>query len=124
MIQPLIGHIAIVTGASRERGIGTAICRALAKAGADILFTHWGRYDETMSWGAEQEWPDRLMDELKQTGVRAHHLEVDLADPSTPSRIFDRALEVLGRPSILVNNATHSNEGGFRELSAESLDAH
>ena len=50
-------RIAIVTGASRERGIGTAICRALAAAGADIFFTHWGTYDAAMPWGAEKDWP-------------------------------------------------------------------
>lgn len=30
----LSGHVALVTGASRERGIGAAVCRALAAAGA------------------------------------------------------------------------------------------
>ncbi len=30
-------RIAIVTGASRRRGIGAAVCRALAQAGSDIL---------------------------------------------------------------------------------------
>lgn len=124
MTQLLTGQIAIVTGASRERGIGTAICRALAKAGADILFTHWRSYDETMAWGPEQDWPDCLANELQQTGIRLHHLEVNLADPAGPSRILDEAYRVLGPPSILVNNATHSTEGGFRELSAEILDAH
>ncbi|VDH00258.1 3-ketoacyl-(acyl-carrier-protein) reductase [Lysinibacillus sphaericus] len=36
----LNGKIAIVTGASRSRGIGSAICLMLAEAGADIFFTH------------------------------------------------------------------------------------
>ena len=42
----LDGSIAIVTGASHNKGIGTAICRKLAKEGADIFFTHWGSNDE------------------------------------------------------------------------------
>ncbi|MGD9893037.1 MAG: 3-ketoacyl-ACP reductase, partial [Dehalococcoidia bacterium] len=37
---PLAGRVAIVTGAGRRLGIGAAICRALAAAGADICFTH------------------------------------------------------------------------------------
>lgn len=37
----LDGSIAIVTGASHNKGIGTAVCRKLAKDGADI-FLHIG----------------------------------------------------------------------------------
>lgn len=120
----LDGRIAIVTGASRERGIGTAICRALANAGADIFFTHWGRYDEPMEWGAEYDWPDDLARELRQIGVRASHLEVNLADPDAALTILDEVHSVLGQPSILVNNATHSTQDGFKNLSVEILDAH
>ena len=43
----LTGRVALVTGASRRRGIGAAICRALASHGADVLFTHWQPYDQT-----------------------------------------------------------------------------
>ena len=35
--RELSGRIAVVTGAGRRRGIGTAICRALADKGADIF---------------------------------------------------------------------------------------
>ncbi|MCY0889114.1 MAG: hypothetical protein OWQ59_11750 [Alicyclobacillaceae bacterium] len=35
-----------------------------------------------MAWGAECDWPDDLERELWQMGVRASHIEVDLADPS------------------------------------------
>lgn len=45
MTRRLTGQVAIVTGASWERGIGTAICRALAKEGANIFFTYWIPYD-------------------------------------------------------------------------------
>jgi 3-oxoacyl-[acyl-carrier protein] reductase len=46
--------VVIVTGASRQRGIGAAICMELARTGMDILFTHWTPYDATMEWGAEE----------------------------------------------------------------------
>lgn len=124
MTKRLQGRVAVVTGASRERGIGTAICRTLARDGADIFFTHWGRYDETMAWGAEDRWPDALSRELRSLGVRVGHLAVDLANPESPSRLLDEVCRTLGNPSILVNNATHSTEGGFETLSAEMLDAH
>lgn len=53
----LHGRIAIVTGASRRRGIGAAICRALAANGADIFFTHWSAFDRTLPWGADENGP-------------------------------------------------------------------
>ncbi|QSO53347.1 SDR family oxidoreductase [Alicyclobacillus curvatus] len=120
----LAGRIAIVTGASRERGIGTAICRSLATAGADIFFTHWGQYDASMEWGAEDTWPDQLTRELRRAGVQVAHLEVDLADPNAPQNILDSVFSSMGEPSILINNATHSTEDGFENLSGEILDAH
>ncbi|GCE21498.1 hypothetical protein KDK_52980 [Dictyobacter kobayashii] len=48
-------RIAIVTGASRRRGIGAAACRSLARARMDIFFTSWHAYDSTMPWGAEED---------------------------------------------------------------------
>ncbi len=41
----LAGKIAVITGVSRARGIGSAIARAFALEGADIFFTHWTSYD-------------------------------------------------------------------------------
>ncbi|MGZ6505378.1 MAG: hypothetical protein ACXVDG_10245, partial [Tumebacillaceae bacterium] len=45
----LTGRLAIVTGASREVGIGAAICRALAAEGADLFVTYWAPYDKDVS---------------------------------------------------------------------------
>lgn len=36
-MKRLINKVAIVTGASRAQGIGTEICRELAREGADIF---------------------------------------------------------------------------------------
>ena len=58
------GRVAVVTGASRRRGIGAAICRALAAGGADVLFTHWSGYDDAMPWGTDEAGPEGLREEL------------------------------------------------------------
>jgi 3-oxoacyl-[acyl-carrier protein] reductase len=113
----LRGRAALVTGAGRRRGIGAAICRALAEKGADVLFTYWKDYDR-------EDGPDALLEELRVAGVRAEGLEVDLSLPESPERLLDAATERLGPPSILVNNAAHSTRDGYENLDARALDAH
>lgn len=120
----LSGRVAIVTGASRRRGIGAAICRALASHGADILFTHWQPFDRAAGSGLDEDGPAFLEVELRALGVRAFGLEVNLALPDTYLHVLDTATERLSAPMILVNNAAHSTSEGYERLDAATLDAH
>jgi 3-oxoacyl-[acyl-carrier protein] reductase len=122
-VRPLDGQIAILTGASRRQGIGAAICRALAAAGADVLFTHWRAYDRAMEYG-DEDGPPALERELGTYGVRAVGLEVDLSGPNAHVQVLDAAEARLGPPAILVNNAAHSTRDGYQRLDAGTLDAH
>lgn len=119
----LHGRTALVTGVSRRQGIGAAICYALAQAGANIFFTYWQAYDQTMPWGADKADPSKLQQELQFLGVRAHSLEVDLSSPEAPTQVLDAAQAQLGHLSILVNNAAYSVSDGFQALDARILDA-
>jgi 3-oxoacyl-[acyl-carrier protein] reductase len=119
----LHGRAALVTGVGRRQGIGAAICRALAQAGADIFLTYWQTYDKAMPWGADKTGPTELQRELQGLGVRAESLESDLSNPEAPVQVLDAALAQLGSLSILVNNATYSVEDGFQSLDAGILDA-
>lgn len=116
--------VAIVTGVSRSKGIGTAICRAFAAEGADVFFTHWSSYDRQMEYGAEPDWPGQLMRELRGTGVQCESMELDLMQKDAPMKLLREVHEKLGSPSILVNNATHCTPTDFRTLDAETLDLH
>ena len=118
------GRIALVTGASRRRGIGAAVCRALASEGANIFFTHWSPYDSTMPWGAEKDEPTRLQQTLRGMGVRSEHMSIDLSDGEAPKRLVDEVEARLGQVSILVNNAAYSTRDGYEKLNASTLDAH
>jgi 3-oxoacyl-[acyl-carrier protein] reductase len=122
--RSLRGQIAIVTGASRREGIGAANCIALARAGADVFFTHWQAYDSQMPWGADRDGPSMLEEALERQGVRASGMRVDLSEPDAPARVFDTVEQWLGPATILVNNATHSTDSTWDTLDAETLDAH
>jgi len=64
----LRGRVALITGASRRRGIGAAIARALAAKGADIFLTYWRAYDRAMPWGEEGEPPDEFAERTPGSG--------------------------------------------------------
>jgi len=121
---PLRGRVALVTGVGRQRGIGTAICRALAARGADIVFSYWKAYDRAAPWASDEDEPEALLRELRAAGVRAEGVEIDLSEAGSPGRLLDAATGLLGAPSILVNNAAHSERDGFESLDAQKLDAH
>lgn len=119
----LTGKIAIVTGASRRQGIGAAVCRMLARHGADVFFTHWLAYDRNQPFGDDPDGPDACVKDLEAASVRAA-AAIDLANPDAPRKVLDAAGAALGPPSILVNNAVHSVKTDAMTLDATSLDAH
>jgi 3-oxoacyl-[acyl-carrier protein] reductase len=123
--QELTRPIGIVTGASRRKGIGAAVCLALARAGVDVFFTHWSAYDRTMEWGAEEDAPDYLQGQVRALGVRCEHMAADLSKTDAPQRIMDAVETRLGPASILVNNATHDDtDAPFDRLDAPMLDTY
>jgi 3-oxoacyl-[acyl-carrier protein] reductase len=108
-------RIALITGASHSRDIGTAICRKLASLGIDIFFTHWN---------SEDAWIEEFKQEMIDTGVHCENIKIDLSDANAAFDILDTVQSKLGFPSILVNNAAHSTRDGYIELDAETLDKH
>lgn len=118
------GKNAIVTGASRQAGIGAAIARALAEAGANVFVSYYHPYDAAQVWGSTEGEVEALLDELRSCGVNAEGLELDLSQASAAATLFDHAEASLGNIDILVNNAAHSERDGIDKLTAEGLDKH
>ena len=123
-IGDLRGRVALVTGVGRRKGIGSAVCLALASRGADVVLSYWRAYDREMPWASDEDEPEVLLDELRATGVRAEGIEIDLSRSDSARLLLDAAEEKLGKPSILVNTAAYSTRDGFETLDAEALDAH
>lgn len=114
--------IAIVTGASRDRGIGAAVCRALAAMGVDIFFTYWAEHDQAVN-GPERQGPHELLSKLRDCGVRCACLEIDQGLPEAANQIMDEVEKRLGAPSILINNAAHDDtKAPFDQIDAKMLD--
>ncbi|WP_204418841.1 SDR family oxidoreductase [Bacillus tianshenii] len=120
----MVEKIAVITGASRLRGIGAAICRELADAGHHIFFTYWMDYDRTMPWEMESNEPLLLKTELEAKGVKTASLELDLSRSDAAELLMDEVQKQLGMPDILINNAAYSTNNDFSDLTAEELDKH
>lgn len=116
--------VAIVTGASRLKGIGAAICRELADAGFDIFFTYWTDYDKDMPWGILNAEPRELKDELLKRGVNAVCMELDLTKDTSPQKLFESVDFNWESFDVLVNNAAYSTANDFSNLTPSELDRH
>lgn len=117
---------AVVTGASRQAGIGVAVARALASAGCSVFITYFGAFDAAQPWGGREDDLEGLLAELRAQGegVRAEGLELDLAEVGAAETLFEQAHRALGEVQILVNNAAYASRGDLGSLSAASLDRH
>ena len=117
-------QIAIVTGTSRLKGIGRAICTELAKDGIDIFFTYWRSYDREMLWNIEDNEPDLIQTEIINLGVKCEKLELNFLKEESIGTLLNEVERKLGFPTILVNNATYSTQTSIDQITAEELDKH
>ena len=106
----LVGRHAVITGGAR--GIGYAIARRLAEAGADLLIG-----DKDM--GAASASADSVG---KEFGVRAFACALDVADARSMARLAAFADEKLGTIGIWVNNAGVYPAKNLIETSDEEWD--
>ncbi|MBK5257414.1 MAG: 2-dehydro-3-deoxy-D-gluconate 5-dehydrogenase KduD [Vicinamibacteria bacterium] len=105
----LEGRVALVTGASR--GLGAAIARALAEAGADVA----AHGNATPA--------DATCEEVRSLGRREVALVADMADPASPDRLVRETVEALGGLDIVVNNAGIIRRGPTVDTSDEDWAA-
>ncbi|MEY8749426.1 SDR family oxidoreductase [Alkalicoccobacillus gibsonii] len=118
-------NLAIVTGVSRSRGIGAAICRELAKNEIDIIFTYWNAYDELSGLAENKNTVNTIQQELKSNDICVATIELDLTNPLSSDALFNFAKEQFGySPNILINNAAVSLDDNIESITANNLDLH
>lgn len=103
----LAGQVVLVTGGGR--GIGAAIARACARAGADVAI---GYLDS-------DEGAEAVVASITALGRRARAFPADVTDPGAVAGMVAAVLDHFGRLDSLVNNAGIMPEGSVVDLSLE-----
>lgn len=105
--RPLLGQTALVTGASS--GIGAAVARALANAGAAV----------GVNYHSQREAADELVSEIAGAGGQASAIGADVSTEDEVHRMFVDAVNQLGRTDILVANAGIQKDAPFAEMTLQ-----
>ncbi|OUL98926.1 SDR family NAD(P)-dependent oxidoreductase [Variovorax sp. JS1663] len=105
----LAGRAAFVTGAGQ--GLGAAIGRGLAKAGAKVTLVDVdGAKAETVAVG------------LRDAGHEAIAMPLDVRDEAAFKLCFDAAVERVGGIDVMVNNAARTPSTSLWDITAEEWD--
>jgi 3-oxoacyl-[acyl-carrier protein] reductase len=108
--RTLLGRTALVTGGSR--GIGAAISKALARAGAAVAINYRERADDA----------NRLVDSIAKADGRAIAISADVSQTSAVANMVKRVKSELGSIDILINNAGIAITRGIDDLSEADFD--
>src|ERR1700720_3723720 len=108
----LNGKAAVVTGSTS--GIGLAITRALAQAGANVALNGFGDAGEIEKLRAGIE---------KECKVKAIYLAADMTKPAEIAAMVKTAEQTLGSADILVANAGIQHVAPIEEFPVEKWDA-
>lgn len=109
-MSDLTGKVALVTGGSR--GIGAAIAKRLAGAGAAVALTYVQAEDQARA----------VAKDIEAEGGRAVVIQADLTQPTAAAEAVEQTVRELGRIDILVNNAGFLTYGPLEEVSVDELD--
>jgi NAD(P)-dependent dehydrogenase (short-subunit alcohol dehydrogenase family) len=106
--RSLEGRVALVTGGGR--GLGEAICRTLAAAGASVL-----------ACDVRADLAEAVARQIRAAGGEAISHELDVTDAARARSVVEGAI-AAGGLDILVNNAGVDVTLPFDELSMEAFD--
>ncbi|MEP3294984.1 MAG: SDR family oxidoreductase [Pseudoruegeria sp.] len=105
----LTGSRALITGSSQ--GIGFALARGLAGAGAEIIIN--GRDTEKLAKAAST---------LESTGIKAHQLAFDATRHEDVKSAIDGFESAIGPIDILINNAGMQHRTALEHFPADAFE--
>src|ERR1700761_5131220 len=105
----LKGKVAVVTGASK--GIGAAIAKKLAEAGAAVA----------VNYATSKDGADKVVAEITSAGGRAIAIQADTSKPANIKRLFAETRKELGVADILVNNAGIYKPAPLADVTADQF---
>jgi 3-oxoacyl-[acyl-carrier protein] reductase len=85
--------VAIVTGASK--GIGAAIAKGMAKAGANVV----------VNYASDRSGAEKAVAAITAAGGKAVAVKADVSKSADVKELFEQTIRTFGRLDILVNNA-------------------
>jgi len=97
----LTGRVAIVTGGNR--GVGSGISLALAKAGANVTLCY--RRDDS----AAQD----VVTQIESMDKKALALQADITNLESVKQVVAKTIDTFGKIDILVNNAGIASRGKY-----------
>jgi len=99
-MQSMKNKAVLITGSSR--GIGNAIARKCAEAGADIAINY------RRAGGSSQAAGEELCREIEAMGQKAIMVQADISEKDSVKKLFQETAEKLGRLDCLVLNAARA----------------
>ncbi len=106
----LSGKAAVITGGGT--GLGEAIAKALAEAGASVAIC-----------GRRQEPLEKVAGEIQSSGGQAITIKTDVTQRSDVESMVSKAMEQYGKIDILVNNAGINIVKPFLKITEDDWDA-
>ena len=100
----LKGQSALVTGANS--GIGYAVAKALAAAGASVV----------VNYVADPPSAERVVDEIRTAGGEATAIRADVSKEDEVQAMFRKMFDAYGTIHILVNNAGLQRDARFVDM--------
>ena len=111
MSEEKVTRAAVVTGGSR--GIGRAVCVALAKQGCNVIVNYC--HGETNA--------QETVALCKAEGVEAVAVQADVSTAEGCKTLFDAAVSAFGRVDVLVNNAGITRDNLILRMTEADFDA-
>ena len=110
MSEAVVKRAAVVTGGSR--GIGRAVCVALAKQGCNVVVNYCHGEAAAAETAAL----------CKELGVEAVTVQADVSTAEGCKKLLEEAVNAFGRVDVLVNNAGVTRDNLILRMSEEDFD--